>query len=351
MIVPLSTSNSSERVPAGRWTLIWAMGIVFAIFGMTSIENFWREQGFRPSATDDLDWWAVQRGRVYHHNGVVLLGTSRMQYGFATDVFRKAEADRPIIQLAIAGGGSPLAVLEDLASDSLFSGTVVCEVPNWWLRDGAWDDQREYVEHYHRTRRQLSREFDAICRQETQAHLVSLNPRLNLERYWLALLAGNPVPQPATIQMFADRSGAIDFTRMDIDAYRRRRLAESDQQRRRSSQVSVSSTSTDDQFNRINGLVQSIQKRGGNVCFVRFPVAPEREAFDEAEWPRRITWDNFAETTSAAMIHYKDVASLQGYRCPDLSHLDRTERGAFTTALINILEKSDAFQIHRDSGH
>jgi hypothetical protein len=79
-----------------------------------------------------------------------------------------------------------------------------------------------------------------------------------------------------------------------------------------------------------------IEQSGGRVIFVRYPVSGLIWKQLEKNYPRAAYWDEFAQHTRFATVHFKDYPELQ-FQCPDYSHLDMSQSPVFTQALAKIL--------------
>jgi hypothetical protein len=90
----------------------------------------------------------------------------------------------------------------------------------------------------------------------------------------------------------------------------------------------------------VNDLVDRIQQRGGQVIFVRMPTDKLIWKFDNKSYPRDEFWDIFASNTSAATIHFRDYADLQGQDLPDGSHIDQRDKKHFTGNLVRVLNET-----------
>ena len=84
-------------------------------------------------------------------------------------------------------------------------------------------------------------------------------------------------------------------------------------------------------------MVKAIEGRGGRVLFADFPTAGLVRAIEEKRYPRELFWDRFVGTVKAKAIDAADYPSLDGFQCPDGSHLDFRDRSRFTLALFEEL--------------
>jgi hypothetical protein len=58
---------------------------------------------------------------------------------------------------------------------------------------------------------------------------------------------------------------------------------------------------------------------------------------EERCYPRREYWDRYAQISRATLVHFEDIPGWRRFKCPDLSHLDRSDKIAFTESLVDVL--------------
>ena len=322
--MPSSISSSSDRVPRDARGLTIPVAVILFAIAFGGLEVYWHKQGHRPFVTDDLARWACHRARVSNrgHKTVVLLGASRIQCDFCSDTFRDRFPQYNLVNLAIAAAGPALAPLRDLAEDVEFNGIVICSTPNWWLRAGAWAEQQEYVDYFHQ-RFNTNARINVYIRCFLQSRLVALSQHTNVRRAIGGILSGDGLPAPRATTTHFDRSLSIDFSKVA--------LHDKDLTAREPQVWNWAD------INRVEAMVRTIQARGGEVAFVTFPISGPRVPFEDQTWPRRLTWDRLVAVSSAAAIHYRDTPSLANYECPDMSHLDQSDKASFTNALLDKL--------------
>jgi hypothetical protein len=91
------------------------------------------------------------------------------------------------------------------------------------------------------------------------------------------------------------------------------------------------------QLPKIAALANAIAARGGRVIFVVFPESGYVREIDERRYPRTQFWDPFTVAVSAQSLDFRDNPILNHFTCPDGSHLDYRQRIAFTYALVRAL--------------
>ncbi len=119
--MPSSTSSSDMRPAA-------LIALILTILLMGGWEAYWRYSGSVPSYRNSDGLSAIQRRRIDNCQGdrTVIAGSSRMFFNTQLDVWERESGSRPI-QLALEGT-SPVSLMEDLADDPDFTGTLIVGV-------------------------------------------------------------------------------------------------------------------------------------------------------------------------------------------------------------------------------
>ena len=338
--MPSSISNSnditaSHRAPTGPWLRTWGTAIVLAAVILAGYEALLRKYGHRPSIVDDINLWAYYRGKAANNDPqtVVLLGASRIQMGFHSQTFQHAFPDHTLINLAI-NGTSPIATLKDLAQDEKFRGLVICSIFAKNCMTIQHDMQQEYVDHYH-FKASVNAQLNCLIASFFQSRLAMINPHLQLVKSLSRSIGTKTWPQPLYQIMLSDRSRLADYELIDIEEHRQWR---EDTLRQSYEGFSVPSPAQWlVEASVVEPWVQQIKRRGGDVVFVRFPMAHGYGALIDQTFPKPLYWDRFAAFTSAKTIHYQDYPFLSQFDCPDGSHIDQRDIPEFTRALLDEL--------------
>lgn len=329
-----STSSSEVEValPTRSARRVLMAAVALAGVALLGLELFWRMRGFTPMVRDTMQLWALERARVRDDaNVIAIIGSSRAQLALDPEVLTE-ELGRPAIQLAITGG-SPLPVLEDLASDPQFRGIVLCEVTpsSFFVAPSKLASQAGVDWVAAAGRLPLVSSFETRLRSWLQAHTVLLLQHTNLRFQASALLTRRALASPSITYQRADRFHLADYSREDLPkmiAHWAKGLRES---------TPPSEADRDVLFAKIRGWVEQIRARGGDVIFVRIVSSSTVLLTEDEMWPRARYWDVFVRAFESKAIYFSDHPELARFHAPEGSHLDAPQAHAFSRALAGIL--------------
>jgi len=338
-------------IPPLQWRGITVVVVLIALAATVGWELYARALGYGPTLDGNDDLWAMARRKV-EPESIVVIGDSRAFYDVDLDEIEKGLGKRPI-QLA-SGGMCGFPVLEDLANDQSFHGTIICSVVPRLLfappGTPPFERGEKAVKRFHsQTPAQRMSEYLAIFLQE---HIAFLKPDdLSLE----ALLSQLPIP---------NRPGALVPPRLPpyfqtIDRERRARMWEkcadpNGALARKIQQIWIPlftlpppptyipkemffagmNQAIEQRFHDIVAAVERIRSRGGKIVFVRFPRTGELQKIEDRDTPREKTWDPLLKMTGAPGIYYSDFPELSGFDCPEWSHLSAGDSVEFTRRLV-----------------
>ncbi|WML89562.1 hypothetical protein [Thiothrix lacustris] len=344
MPLSISSSNANERLPTGNWLLTWVITLVLTLSTIFGWEWYCRTIGFTPNGvadTDDLWVQARKRASSVGHEGVILVGASRIQLGVNTDVMSRYTQTRPV-QLAL-DGSQFMPILENLAADDSITGTVIVDMEIEKISRPNTDERTTKLLDYYRYRQQEA-PYGAIQPLENwlTTHLNSLfafrltgaNPQMLLSQQ----LAGVNLAGDYLITL-PDRSRQADYTKVSQPDFYLTRLQRNLGNETLDNIKPSQWPAFEADVHVVEGLVQRIEKRGGRVIFVRFPTDKGIWQIDEGRLPRVQYWDKLAALTSAETIHFKDYPELSRFDQADGSHLDYRDAIPFTEALSRIIFK------------
>jgi hypothetical protein len=351
-----STSNFERVIPQHPWRGI-TVAVVTAVFVAVAVwEVYCRSLGYRPTLNNTTDLWAEARCRV-EPESITIVGDSRAWYDVDLDEIEHGLGKRPV-QLALPGS-CPFPVLEDLANDESFHGTIICSIlPRiYFAPPGSPPMERseKAVQRYHgqtwaqRVSHELSIPLElsfAFLKQDD----------LTLE----ALLKELPIP---------NRSYALVPPRLppyfcSVDRERRARMFEQCarpgrlQDRVKNGWITLftpppppSYVATDKfmaqmkqaietRFRDTKACVDKVRARGGKIVFVRFPVSGPLKELENKNTPRAQTWDPLIQQTGVPGIYFEDFPELAGFQCPEWSHLSASDSVEFTRRLVPHLQRA-----------
>ncbi len=331
-----STFNSDEpQPPRAPWrTIVIAAALLVAVT-TAGVEYLARQAGFRPTLQDDADLWCSVRARVRPEDPsqVLLVGTSRMEMDVDPEVLGQALGTEAPLQLA-AVGSSPIPTLKHIAEQTDFHGSVICEVfPGVQFHMATFDvgKQQLFVEHWESRSAVSSIERSLATIVQSHSTLRLLSSSLDEDGHkWYLTGASRLLLLCAVLP---DRAIVADFRLAKIEAVG----AAQQDYLIPCIKSPISPPELAENFRRIESWTQQIQSRGGRVIFVRMPVSAAMFAAEERVFPRADFWARFVTSSSGHCIYCAEHEVLRKFDCPDGSHLDGTDRAAFSRALAEAL--------------
>ena len=337
-------------IPPLQWRGITVVVILIVLPATIAWELYVRSIGYGPTLDDSEDLWTLRR-RAVEPESIVIIGDSRGFFDVDLDEIQRGLGKRPI-QLA-SGGMCGFPVLDDLAKDERFHGTIICSVVPKLLfaPPGTFPMERgeKVVKRFHnQTPAQRMSQYLSFPLQEHVAFLKQDD--LTLE----ALLRKLSIP---------DRPGAQVLPTFPpyfqtVDRERRARMIPQCEDpngklARKIQQIWLPlfqpppptyipidvfmaevKKAIGQRFQDITADVEKIRKRGGKIVFVRFPHSGELKKIEDRDTPRAQTWDPLLKMTGAPGIYYSDFPELAGFNCPEWSHLTAGDSVEFTKRLI-----------------
>jgi hypothetical protein len=288
-------------------------------------------------------------------DSTVLLGTSRMLFDMDLDVLEQGLGQRPV-QLAIVGS-SPFPVLADLAADESFHGTVLLDiVPAMFLAPGGPPIEA--------SQKALHRYHSWNYAQRWSHHLGMMLERriafLKQDDLTLAkLLQEIPVPDRASFHP----PPALPPYFHTLDENRRARMTDEAatigspvQQRVANGWLplfqmppapsfippdvfqKIIAQAIEARFGETAKHIARLKARGVKIVFLRLPVNSPLIDREEQLAPRVATWDRLVRENAVPAIHFREHAELNGFTCPEWSHLSASDSVEFTRRLVPHLQ-------------
>jgi hypothetical protein len=343
-------------IPPIQWRGITVVVVLIVLAATTGWEWYVRSIGYAPTLNDTNDLW-VQRRRAVQPESVVIVGDSRPLFDLDLDELQKGLGRRPV-QLSIAGSCA-FPMLENLANDQSFHGTIICSVvPGMWFAPGGplLETSEKALKRYRdQTLAQRASHWLGMLLEENIAFLKQED--LTLEQ----LLKKLPVPDRPNAQV-PPRFPPYFQT---VDRERRTRMIEgcadpNGTLARKIQQIWIplftpppppSYVPSDVFMAKVHeaigkrfadtiAAVNKLRSRGGKIVFVRFPHSGGLKALEEKLNPRARDWDPLIKATNTPGIYYSDFPDLAGFQCPEWSHLTAGDSVEFTKRLVPHLHEA-----------
>lgn len=334
----MTSSTSSSKSPP--WGFVWALALGVTLLGVGTWEVLLRGAELGPEYHDNRSLWAHNRHQLnaLDENVVVILGASRAQRGIDVETL-SAELGRPVIQLAVEGT-SALALLENLAVDPRFRGTILYSIapPFTFNRLQPRVDngrQREWLEYYQGQQR--SEAIEQSLRLWFQGRLAFLSGDARPSRVVPALFADGAFPEIDQKTTLANRVVLMDYAKMPIEA---------DEVGMMQLYLEHSVPYERDEWlatlNYIHVLVEQLRSRGSDVVFLRLPSGEQVSTLEALMYPRERYWADMENNLNARFVHSDDYPSMQGFVSVDGSHIESAKMVEFTEILAEVLRGQPA---------
>lgn len=329
------SSTSSSDSGRDKWLKAWLLTAGIILFVVGAWEATIRGAGLGPEFADNRALWLSARQQLTRPDpdAIVFLGASRIQR--AVDPGHLIELlERPVVQLAVEGS-SGLPVLEDLAVDPRFRGSVVFSVApafsfNRRLSKLDEGDQAEWVREYLRQSR--SRRMEQDLRLSLQGLFAFRSADASVSRTIPALFETGSLPGPDYKTTYRNRfvtidqdkfegkvsqQGIVDTYTQNSDAYEQQGFAELLQY--------------------FSAVVEILNAKGCRVYILRLPSEGAVLDFEQRHFPKQRFWDLMQRTIDAKFIYFADYPELQGYLSADGSHIAAEKAAEFTGQLASVL--------------
>ena len=353
-----STSNSDSGQLAGfkrevptkpLFSLVWlAMATSFVIF--IGIEIHARNSGVVPSRANDMIFWNNHRLLLDDtpKNTTVLAGASRITFGFDLDTWEDEVGNRPF-NLGLHGA-SFIPMLKDYALNTEHNGIIICSVAGGFTfaDSNAFFVERigKAVDDLEASRRSITVRGHGLTAELLQARFAALN----VDAYSpIQILRDTFRPSPRTNEraMFfvpytyrhtEDNQDmfVVDFSDpfhlQEWDGLHKNVLTYLELGKPRTARSVVDQITT---------YIETIERRGGEVVFVKFPTSRFMKDWEDRRFPRDKYWDIIIEETGCRGFHYLDNTNTRDLFPPDGSHLLPLQAKVFTRELVKFVYPED----------
>lgn len=356
----LSTSNFERKIPDANWRLILPAAFIGFIIILVSWEVFWRCKGYAPTLNDEKFLWSKIRSSIKPDDTVVI-GSSRGLFDTDLDELATALQIPEVKQLAMTGS-SPTPILENLANDETFKGTIICDVvpglffapagppinkPTEWLNcyKSFSPSERVGLEINHFLESHL-----AYLKQDDLT-LKELLKQVDLPNRTATIVY--PKLPPFFLMMDGRREGKMTNRVLEDKAFREliqnrwpplftpppfpdNPTPEVIGQRIEGMMVS--------KINAVKACVEKLHKRGAKIIFVRFPSSGPLLELESKLSPKAMVWGRLIAETGVPGIYWQDYDALKDFDCPEWSHLSAEDSVKFTKELGPILKEKLAIK-------
>jgi len=327
-------------VPDRPWGSILLAGLALAALLLAGWEWHWRTFGAEPAIRNSDGLWALHRRRIDSGEGdaTVFIGSSRVMFDVQLHVWERLSGRKPI-QLALEGT-SPMPVLEDLAEDEDFRGTLFVGVTPGLFFSGR-GFRGGVVKHYH-DESPSDRVGQWISMHLLEPYWAFYDPDFTLtkvvERLPWPMRPGKPVRLPVRKLSVSDKSRSMRMWSKVVDDveyrdYARRVWAQNFKPSPDAPPPEVMAKTREEQIDKAAAAVAKLRARGVTVVFVRAPSSGDFLESERRQTPRADTWDMLLARTGAPGIHFEDHPDMQGLDLPEWSHLRPDHAERFTEAL------------------
>lgn len=352
-----SSTFSSRYIPKRSVKGVVLQSVLISALLLAAVETYCRIAGYEPTINDSTELWVTHREYLDDHpNATVLIGASRILFGFDLDQFEAAFGEKPV-QLSTIGVNAGI-YLEHLANSPSFTGTVILGyAPGLYFAGGGGPVQ---------TPLDNIRKYETFTTSETISYQIGafFDKRLAfiqpddltlgkmMERLGVPNREGTQVPPdlpPYFYTVDERRQGGLGARAETDTAFAKhieniwlglmaphnlhlpadvRKQQELDNIERVISKTVAS--------------VNKIRARGGNVIFIRYPSSGPVRDLEAELTPRAQYWDRLISEAGIQGIHFEDYAFLKDFKCPEGGHLSRADRYEFTARVIPLLKEAYA---------
>ena len=324
--------SGQDRV---QWWPAWALALALLLVAVGSWEALIRSAALGPEFTDNRALWVSTRHKLnsYGANAIAVLGASRVQRAIHPETLAR-ELGGQVAHLAVEGT-SAIPLLEDLAVDPRFRGTVIFSVApafsfNRRLSKLDAGDQAGWVAHYRSQSR--SRRMEHNLRLAIQGLFAFRSPDAAVTRVLPELLLRGRLPDTDFKTTFADRSVSIDYSKFKRTANPQRIV-----DMYLENTAAYEADEFADLINYVSAIVTILKVKNSRVIFLRLPSGDIVRDLEREMFPDERFWAYMQDKLDAEFIHYEDYPVLQGYLSVDGSHIASENSVAFTKALAGVI--------------
>ena len=331
----MRSSTSNSEAAHGQWLKAWLLAACLLILIIATWEGALRRAGFAAEYADNRALWLSARHQLSRpdRSVIAVLGASRVQRAIDVNVLSE-RLQRPIVQLAVEGS-SGLPVLENLAADPRFRGSVVISIApafsfNRRLSKLDAGNQAAWVRDY--MQQSLSRRMEQELRLSVQGLFAFRSADSAVSRIIPALLGTGKLA--ASDFKITDRNR---FVRIDPTRYEQEVSQDTIVKMYQDNTEAYAQQGFAELLQYFSALVELLQAKGSRVYVLRLPSEGAVLDFERQLFPQDRFWNLMQRYINAQFIHFEDYPELEGYMSADGSHIATGKAGEFTEQLALVL--------------
>ncbi|MFQ6007267.1 MAG: hypothetical protein ACE5OQ_17400 [Woeseia sp.] len=333
--INVRTSILKTENGRSRWWPAWTLAMAFLLLATGVWEWRLRSAAILPEYVDNRELWVATRHDLndWGSNSIAVLGASRVQRAIHPETLARELGGR-VAQLAVEGT-SAIPLLEDLAVDPRFAGTILFSVApafsfNRRLSKLDAGNQSAWVAYYRSQSRSQRIEHD--LRLAIQGLFAFRSPDAAVTRVLPEIFKNGNLPGPDFKHTFRDRSVSVDYAKFDhpvnpqsiVDLY-----LENTEPYEAAEFAHL--------VNYVSALVEILKAKGCRVIFLRLPSGGIVRQLERRMFPSERFWGYMEQNIGARFVHFEDYPELAGYLSIDGSHVASEKSAAFTKALARVI--------------
>lgn len=331
----MRSSISNSEASCSKWLKAWLLALCLVLVIVASWESALRHAGLEPEYADNRALWLSSRHQLSRPDpsAVAMLGASRVQRAVDVTVLSK-RLERPVVQLAVEGT-SGLPVLENLAVDPRFRGTVILSIApafsfNRRLSKLDAGNQAAWVRAYMQQSR--SRRMEQELRLAVQGLFAFRSADAAVWRTIPALIKTGELPDSDYKTTYRDRLVSVDPSKLAVEANQEGivRLYEQNTE-------AYEPQGFAELLHYFSTLVDMLNAKGSRVFVLRLPSEGAVLDFERQLFPEDRFWNEMQRKIDAQFIHFEDYPELEGYLSADGSHVAAEKASEFTAELAAVL--------------
>jgi hypothetical protein len=234
-------------------------------------------------------------------------------------------------------GASPLLVLKYMAEETDFHGTVIVDVtPRIMFANNAFSERTisDWLNRYREERKHNSLllepyygKMESPLVRFFESKLLIAGDQVNPLVIARQFIEGK-LPKPYFWEITGDRQQLMDYSGVDIEAFRKSRT------KLTATAENLSGKELFIRLNEMNSYVETLKERGARVIFLKTPTTKEVRKAEAKHFPSSIYWKILVKKVKGEKINCNEIKILSEFVCSDGAHIDSEQSAKFTRCLI-----------------